>query len=181
MGWQCSKSGLASVCLLLFLYRSVWRWLWRWDSEITDLPSHFLLTFYRRQGRKPVLKEEGMKGKQEKRSRINITKNIGQLFFFNLPLRSCCFQLFPSPDPVKSSFTITSRGHDADFLTLTCTHTWLQTLSLSICLMRAEGDGIARSFHVEASSFLFSQVHRRKTRLPESHAELKGCQEKKGI
>jgi len=41
--------------------------------------------------------------------------------------------------------------------------------------MRPEGDGIAHSFHVEASSFLVSQVHRNKTRLPESHAELKGC------
>lgn len=46
--------------------------------------------------------------------------------------------------------------------------------------MRAEGgDGIAHSFHVEASSFLVSQVHRNKTRLPESHAELKGCREEK--
>lgn len=37
----------------------------------------------------------------------------------------------------------------------------------------AEGDGIAHGFRVEASSFLISQVHRNKTRLPESHVELK--------
>lgn len=41
--------------------------------------------------------------------------------------------------------------------------------------MRIEGDGIAYSLHVEASFFLVSQVHRNKTRLPESHAELRSC------
>lgn len=56
-----------------------------------DFPSHFIFNSYRRKGGKTGLKEGGIRRECEK-SRVHITKNIGQLFcFFNLPLN---FQLF---------------------------------------------------------------------------------------
>lgn len=89
---------------------------------------HFPLTFYRKQGRKCILKEEGIKREWGKRRRKNITKNIGRPFcflklFLPVPGISSCslLQTF-----IKSSFAVTSRGHDAGFLTPTCIYTWLR-------------------------------------------------------
>lgn len=80
-----------------------------------ETSSHFPLTFYRIQERKCILKETS-----EKRGRMNVTKDTGQpfllVFFF------CLFGLFASPDPTKSTFTVTSRGCVGD-LTLACTPT----------------------------------------------------------
>lgn len=75
------------------------------------MTSHFLLGFYKIEGWKSILKEEGMKREQEWRNRINITRNIGQVFLFsNLHLSFCFFQVFISPDTEKSSFSVTSKA-----------------------------------------------------------------------
>lgn len=146
------------------------------SKDFFPFPSHFLqktrekMYFERRGDKKGV----GKKAQKEYNQEYWTTF----LFFKTLPPSSWYFQLFTSPDLYKILLCCHIQRTRCWFPD-SHMHIYLteRTLSLSICLMRAAGDGIARSVHLEASSFLVSQVRRNKTRLPESHAELKGCQE----
>lgn len=112
--------------------------------------------------------------KREKRSRMSMTKNTGQpFFFFN---SSSQFLLSPAlclsrPYKIRLYCHIhRMRWWSPD----SHMHTYL-TENINAFHVFGGGLEIWRwMFHVETSSFLVSQVFRNKARLPESHAELNG-------
>lgn len=156
------------MCLLPFLYGSIYEGNCEGGTQSGDFSSQFPLTFYRTQERKCILKETWKEKQNEYDQEYWAT-----FFFFN---SSSQFLLSPAlclSRPYKIHLYChihRMRWWSPD----SHMHTYL-TENINAFHVFGGGLEIWRwMFHVETSSFLVSQVFRNKARLPESHAELNG-------
>lgn len=156
------------MCLLPFLYGSIYEGDWRWDSErrlLFPIPSHFL-----QNTREKMYFERNVKREAE----WVWPRILGNLFFFF----NSSSQFLLSPALCLSRlYKIHLYCHihrmrwwspDSHM------HTYLTENINAFHVFGGSLEIWRWMFHVETSSFLVSQVFRNKARLPESHAELNG-------